>query len=218
MIDRGQVLERARRVHTAVASDVLDSLGFRGQALSAGFKLTSGIHGLVGFAFTMRAAADCRPLEGDPYQSQIAATDDLAPGDVVVAATGAADCAFWGDLFSTAALARGCGGAVIDGLVRDTDRMDTAAFTTYSRGRRPVDSMQRLTVVDFGRPTEVGGVLIHPGDLLLADRDGVVVVPAHVCESVLTMSEEKMAKEDGMRAALAEGMRLSDAWQKYRVL
>jgi regulator of RNase E activity RraA len=211
-------LARAGELYTAVICDVLDSLGHRGQAMEPGFVRTSGSGKLAGFAFPMRAARDERRIDGDPYVTQIQATDALSAGDVVVAATGRAACAFWGDLFSAAAAARGVKGAVIDGMVRDTERMSSAGFTTYSRGRSPVDSMQRLSVVDFGLPTEVGGVLVSPGDLVLADADGVVVIPAAAIEEALALSEEKVNKEDGMRGALERGALLADAWQEYRVL
>src|SRR6185312_15677466 len=86
----------------------------------------------------------------------------------------------WGELLSTAAKARGARGAVVDGLVRDIGKMEELGFPVFAAGIKPVDSMGRGIVTAYNVPVECGEVLVHPGDFVFADFDGVVVIPQAV--------------------------------------
>ena len=99
---------------------------------------------------------------------------------LVAAAGGSTASGMWGELLSTAAANRGCRGALVDGAVRDVVKMNALGFTVYARGTCPRDSLHRQRVVAVDVAVEIGGVTIGPGELLLADDDGVVVVPREV--------------------------------------
>lgn len=205
-------------LYAAVIADVLDAEGREEQAMRAEIRHHAGDEVLVGRAFTM-LAGDQVELAGDPYAAQIAATDRLRPGDVVVAAAeNPAGSAFWGELFSTAAIARGGRGAIVDGLVRDRRKIDRLGFPTFATGARPVNSLARLTVHAHGVPIRCGGVVVSPGDLVFAEPDGVVVVPRELEEKVIATALEQASKEDAMRAEIAAGSLLIDAWRRHRVL
>jgi regulator of RNase E activity RraA len=137
---------------------------------------------------------------------------------VVSGVGGMTDVAVWGELFSNAAKARGARGFLTDGCHRDTRMVLDLGFPVFSRGPRPVDISGRGTVTSIGRPVEVAGVLVHAGDVVFAEVDGVVIIPQDVAEETLSRAFEKVAKEDGAREDLRQGRLLSEVWSKYRVL
>lgn len=115
------------QIFAAVVSDVCDQLGYRHQALRPGISKVAGRDVLIGRARTARSAR-VESIPDDPYSGQIDFIDSLEVGDVVVAETGGSLDAFWGELFSAAARARGCLGAVVDGYVRDVERIEPLGF------------------------------------------------------------------------------------------
>ena len=218
--DDGALFDRmADQLYVAVISDILDGLGYRNQVMQPGvLPVQPDRRPLVGRAATVLIAPQYEVVE-QPYTAQIAAIDGLRPGDILVSAAGGAPgVAVWGELFSNAALARGARGMVTDGYHRDTRMLLDLGFPVFSRGARPVDLSGRGTVVVAGRPVEVAGVLVRPGDVLFAEIDGIVVVPAAVAEEVVEQAFAKVATEDNARADLRNGALLSEVWAKYRVL
>ena len=121
-------------------------------------------------------------------------------------------------LLSTIALQRGAVGALCDGYVRDTTAVRRLRFDVFSRGSVPLDIHGRLEVIGHGDPVEIDDVVIHAGDLVVADDDGVVVVPADVEDAAIARALEKAAAEDGFRTAIQAGMLPSEAWTIHRVL
>jgi regulator of RNase E activity RraA len=146
----------------------------------------------------------------------MAAVDDLRPGDVLVVSS--CDASIWGELLSTAAHYRGCRGVVIDGYTRDTRAIAALGFPVFCRGIHPADSLGRLDVVAHDVPIRCGDVHVEPGDLILADDDGVVVIPWAVADRALALAEEKVRGEDLVRKALAEGMPVTEAFKRYGIL
>ena len=122
--------------------------------------------------------------------------DSLVKDDVVVGTVGAPS-AFWGELFSTAARARGAAGVVVDGLVRDRARIEEMGFPVFARGTRPTDSLgSDLAISRRDVAIEIAGVLVSPGDLVVADVDGVTVVPAEATADVAARAIEKATTEE----------------------
>jgi regulator of RNase E activity RraA len=144
------------------------------------------------------------------------AVDALRPGDVMMVST--CDWSFWGELLSTAARHRGCRGVVIDGFTRDTRAIKAMGFPVFCRGIHPADSLGRLDVIAHDVPITCGDVRVNPFDLVLADDDGVVVVPRAVAEEALGHAEHKVSGENLVRLKLAEGMSVTEAFQRYGVL
>lgn len=91
-------------------------------------------------------------------------------------------------------------------------------FPVFHVGFHPADSLGRLDVVGHNLPIQCGDVLVYPGDLVLADHDGVVVVPSALAEVTLRMAEEKVSGENLVRKALAKGMSTTEAFQKFGIL
>ena len=205
-------------LYTAVISDSLDELGYRDQAMREFMRPLSAHDKFAGWARTF-SCVDVYHISSDPYAMEIEALDSVLPGEIVVASTaGSLQNAPWGELLSTAARARGARGAVIDGLVRDVRKIQDLGFPVFARGIKPVDSKGRGTIIDYNVPIECAGTRISPGDLVFADYDGVIVVPAEVLPNVIELATEKVAKENGSRAELLRGAYLRDVFDKYGVL
>ncbi|MFN4258063.1 MAG: RraA family protein [Gemmataceae bacterium] len=211
-----QWVERLEKLYTAVVADVLDRLGQRNQVMKADLRPLFPQAKLAGFALTVQTvpARDLAPAE--PYKGELAAVDALQAQDVMVVS----EChwSFWGELLSTAARYRGCRGVVIDGHTRDTLAIQAMGFPVFCRGIHPADSLGRLDVAAHNVPIACGGVTVFPGDLVLADHDGIVVVPRAYAEKALTAAEEKVRGENLVRQKLAEGMSATEAFQRYGIL
>jgi 4-hydroxy-4-methyl-2-oxoglutarate aldolase len=125
---------------------------------------------------------------------------------------------YWGELLATAARYRGARGIVADAYTRDTLKLIEMDFPTFVAGVSAYDSLGRIDVDAVGIDVECGGVIVCPGDLILADYDGVVVIPAQVAHEAIAAAEEKVSGEDRVRVKLAEGMPVWEAFRTYGVI
>lgn len=207
-----------RNLYTAVLSDALDEMGYRQQAMRETMRPLSPDLVFAGWARTiscMDVHYECR----NPYDLEIEALDSLLPGEVAVVATGDSKRnAPWGELLSTAAFSRGARGAVIDGLVRDVKKIQELGFPVFATGIKPVDSRGRGVVVDYNVPVECQGVVVTPGDLVVADFDGVIVVPAVAVTEAVRLATDKVSRENHSRSDLMNGLLLRQVYDKYGVL
>jgi 4-hydroxy-4-methyl-2-oxoglutarate aldolase len=212
------LIDRLAALHPAVVSDCLDSLGHRHQVMAPRIRpLATGMR-LAGVAATVRCVAvDGVPDDhGEWHRGTIEAVDALEPGDVLVASH--CDAAFWGELLATASRERGARGVVADAYARDTLELIDMDFATFARGIWCADALGRISVDAMDVPVECGGVEVRPGDYVLGDHDGVVVVPAGVAVEAIALAEAKVAGENDVRAALAGGMTLAEAFRSYGLL
>jgi regulator of RNase E activity RraA len=208
-------------LYSAVLSDLLDDLGLREQAMRPFIRPLDEQVPLFGRARTGIYMNVFAVPEGDnPYEVEIALVDDLKPGDVaVLACDGPTDrIAPWGELLSTAARCRGAVGCVTDGLVRDIRAIRKMSFPVFHGGIGPLDSKGRAKMMAMDVPVKCGGVLVHPGDLVFGDADGVVVIPQAMAEEVVAAALAKIKTENSTRAELEQGLLLMDVYKKYGVL
>ena len=209
----------SKETYSAVYSDVCDASGLRNQTLDPGIKFLAGPSNvLIGWART----AVSRPVTDipeRPYSGEIDFIDSLSIGDVVVLDCSNKPAAAWGELFSAAAVGRGARGALVDGLVRDIDKINVLnEFSIYGRGTRPTDSLGRVAIADYDVPVCVFGLTVNSGDLVICDNDGAVVVPRLNAFDIIKKAKAKAAIETNARALLLDGGLLRDVWEKYRVL
>ncbi len=208
----------AANLYTAVLSDSCDQGGFQNQTFGPEIRPTDESLVMVGRARTSLWVEVDYVLE-NPYEGEMLAMDSLQPGEIAVMATGGSQqIATLGELMSTAALKRGATGAVTDGLIRDVRRIRELKFPVFSAGYRPVDSKGRGVVTAHQLAVEISGVRIDPGDLVMGDVDGVVVVPRAVERKVLETAWEKVSAENNTREELERGVLLSEVYAKYGVL
>jgi regulator of RNase E activity RraA len=207
-----------RELYTGVICDVLDSLGFRNQAMEADIRPVLPHVTLVGRARTA-LSVDVYEIVENCYDKEIAWVDALQPGDVAVGCTNRSTrTGLWGELLSTASKARGARGAVMDGYVRDARRITDMRFPVFAAGMRPVDSRGRSVVIDHDVPVVCAGVQVRSGDIIFGDIDGVAVIPQQVAEETVARALEKARQEDDSRAALQAGAYLRDVFARYGVL
>lgn len=201
-----------------IISDSLDELGVRQQVMAREVvPLVSGLR-VVGRAQSVQFA----PTESDtddPYGRAMDFIDSLTQGSVAVIATGPDPrTAYWGELFSAAAMGRGAAGAICDGPVRDSPKVRRLGFPVFSCGTRPVDFRARMRVVATGQPVRCGGVLIAQGDIVFADDDGVVVVPTAVESETLRLAVARATAERTVLSELLRGAGLREVWERWHVL
>jgi 4-hydroxy-4-methyl-2-oxoglutarate aldolase len=212
------LIERLERLHPAVVADCLDRLGVRTQVLEPHIRPLYADARVAGYAATVH----CIDVEAVPedradwYRGEMSAVDSLQPGDVMVVSTCRGS--YWGELLATASRYRGARGLVADAYTRDTLALMEMRFPTFAAGIHCADSLGRIDVDAVGVPISCGGVDVGPGDLVLGDNDGVVVIPAALGAEVIGLAEGKVAGEDLVRAKLAEGMPVSEAFRTYGVI
>ncbi len=206
-----------QELYSAVLCDVLDKMGHRHQALGSGFYPATSAKRLTGRAFPV-LAAESYTMPERPYNRLIDALDSINVHEVFITNPLSDRAAFWGELLSNACQARGGAGAVVDGLVRDVERIEDIGFPVFAKGSRPVDSLGRSEVLDYGVSVVCGGVRVNPGDLIVADRDGVVVVPCAVEEEVVEEALHKVRGENQVREGIRRGESLRRLFDQYGVL
>jgi 4-hydroxy-4-methyl-2-oxoglutarate aldolase len=208
----------ASRLCTAVVSDILDDLGHREHVLDPAIRPLGRADVIAGFANPF-LVTDVDQIPAEPYAGEIGALDDVRPGEIIlVAAGGSARAACWGELFSTAARARGARGTLIDGYCRDASSIAALGYPVWCRGLLPLDCKGRTAVTAWRQAAVVGGLPVRPGDLVVADADGAVVVPAELARETVSRAMAKASKEHGLRDALAEGSTLRAAYDRFGVL
>ena len=202
-------------LNSSILSDVLDGMGVRGQAMGTEIRPMHDDMVLIGYAATM-LMADQYDYEKDTFSLQFQAIDSLKEGEVMmVAAKGTERAALWGELLSTAARYRGARGVIIDGVARDIKLIREMGFPVFALGVNPISSKGRVIAVDYACPVEISGVMVHPGDLVVADVDGVVVVPKDLIDEVIEKALEVAASETLTRDELRKGTGLYDVFKKY---
>ncbi|MCS7046017.1 MAG: RraA family protein [Gemmataceae bacterium] len=205
-------------LYSAVVCDALDAEGFPRQSPRVPLRplTTTGV--LIGRCKTT-LWADMAHADPRPYELELAAVDSCRPDEVIIAAAGGSmRSGIWGELLTTAASNGGCAGVIIDGAVRDVRRLRQMNFPVFARGTCVYDSKDRQRVIDLDVAVEIDGVRFAPGDLVVADEDGVVVVPRAVEEAVVRRAWEKVHAENQVRGAIAAGMKATEAFRTYGVL
>lgn len=207
-----------QELYAPVIGDILDKLGFRQQTMAARLRPIYPEAVVVGRAMTM-LGAEVYAIPEQHYRLCIESLDNLQPGEVpVITAGGAQSAAFWGELLATATRARGGRGAIVDAYTRDVNHLIRMQFPSFATGIRPTDSLGRIDVVDYRVPIQCGDVLVNPGDIVFADYDGVVVLPAAIWREVVEQALEKVRGENMVRDELRNGATLRGVFTKYGIL
>lgn len=206
----------------ALASDCLDHMDIRNQVLKSDIEMISGEGVMLGYAFPVRVEAVFAAPDV-PYVGLLKALDAVGKDQVYVTPSnrnngGNHPAAFWGELLSTACKHKGVAGALTDGPVRDTTRMQSLGFKVFGVQTSPLDINSRYEVIEHNVPAKIDGVVINPGDLIVGDVDGVVIVPKNAIAEVIARVEEKNSGENLFRNAVRDGMPPSQAFAKYGVL
>lgn len=200
-MDANKLVEGFRSVTTASVADAVDRVVKRPGYMTHQIK-PIGAGKVVGPAVTVLERAS---LEAQPPALALQAIDEAEPGAVLVIGmedpAGAENVAVFGGLMATGAVTRKLAGAVLDAGVRDVEEILGLGFQVFSRTIIPSTTVGRYVTVDRSVPVQCGGVRVHPGDIIVADTDGVVVVPREAAAEVLEAAtaieetERRMAEE-----------------------
>jgi regulator of RNase E activity RraA len=156
--------------------------------------------------------------ERQPPTHALELIDHSEPGSVlVISINGFRDVAIWGGIMTAGAVANGFEGAVLDGGVRDVEEIQRDYhFPVFSRSIVPATTVGRFKSVSSNMPVKVGGVTVNPGDLMVGDRDGVVVVPAGLIEKVLQLALDIEKREQEQTKLIREAKSLIKGLEKYK--
>ena len=196
---------------TATISDALDRLGITGQVL--GLAPLDPKFRLAGRAFTLRYRPTGLVERGNVGDY----IDDVPPGEIVVLDNaGRLDCTVWGDILTAVSHRRGVGGTVIHGVCRDVQRALDLNYPIFSRGRYMRTGKDRVEVESLGQPVSLGEIQVRPGDILVGDADGLLVVPRVREAEVLQTAREIEDAEQAIERETAKGIRLDEARRTFR--
>jgi regulator of RNase E activity RraA len=210
------LVERLSKIpYTGAISDILDEMGFQSQVLPKEIQSLHPGHTVAGRALT---------IAGEPTTSEdpeiifipfLKMLGDVKPGDVLVNQPNDNFAAHLGELSSETAQFRGARGAVIDGGARDTDYILKIGFPVFARYKTPVDIIGRWRLVAHNVPINIGRVRIEPGDYIVGDRDGVLVIPQSIVEEVVARAEAVVVTENLVRKSILKGKHPVDAFREF---
>ena len=196
------MLDRFKDINTCDLSDALDSMGILGQVHGL-VPLWPGAPTLVGRALTMKLNPRAK------YSTVIGTLEGIAvgqPGDVIVFDNdGRTDINTFGSIAAYCAQKQGIVGCITDGASRDVDEMQESNFPIYGRGAVTTSVRDRTGFVGYQIPIRIGGVDVNPGDIVMADVNGVVVIPAARLEEALRMAKFFREMETRVKAAVDAG-------------
>lgn len=194
---------------TPAVSDALDKLGIPGQAFGI-MPLANYTKVTVGPAFTVRYVP-----ASDPPGSVGDFVDDVAEGDIVVIDNGGrTDCTVWGDIMTQYAGLRGIAGTVIDGVCRDVNRAIGDDYPLFTAGRWMRTGKDRVQVGGVNESVGIGKVRVNPRDIVVADANGVVIVPRARAREVAEVARKIEQSEEGIREMIAGGATIAEARKK----
>jgi regulator of RNase E activity RraA len=201
---------KLQEVSTASLTSELLKLGFR-TTFMGGVRPLRPDRRLLGYAFTLRyiPAREDRDLEVDYdnwTNAQRVAVETIGPDQVlVIDARGELDAASFGHILCTRMMTRGVAGLVTDGALRDSPAIARLDFSSYARGAHATTSSVLHHPVDFEVPIGCGGVMVEPGDVIVGDAEGVVVIPIEVADEVAARCHERDRLENWLQRRVAAG-------------
>ena len=206
-----ELIERLSKLDSCTVSDALDRLGLKGATL--GIRPMWPCPRICGRAVTvkLKPQGSVRPARHLGTE----AIDTAAPGDVLVMElSGRTDVPGWGGLLSLAAKVKGLAGIVIDGACRDIDDSAEVEFPVFAKAVVPITARGRVMQDSVNEDIQFAGTQVHPGDLVVADGSGVIIVPHERAEDIISAGEEIAAREAAMAKAVREGTSIVEVLEK----
>ena len=218
--ERRDLRQRYLNVDTANVADILDELGHPDLGLSPSFwPIRERLEKMAGWAYTIRGQMTPYPGTGDPKKME--AVSGIGPDELSIWSGGGAEgVCFFGELIARGMQHRGSVGALVDGGIRDIEWLARMNYPVFARYRTPVQSIGRWQVNAWQVPVYLPGatsarVVVRPGDFVLADFDGAIVIPAELAIEVLIKAEALTEKEQRIREDLDAGATLPDVLARY---
>jgi regulator of RNase E activity RraA len=218
------IIARLRRLDTSIVSDVLDEAGYPDHAIHRSVALLDGKQKLAGAAQCFRNGTLVKLPQAPasrPKPSRAEMENKAAAGVVVVLATGGYEGgAMFGGLLAKKLKEKSSAGILTDGLVRDANEIIDMEFPLAAAGLTPVNSGRRAELVEANAPVPMplqggGTITINPGDYILGDRDGIIVIPQQHVEAVIGMAEELINKETLIQRDMESGLSREEAFKRH---
>ena len=201
--------------YTGAICDILDELGYKNQSLPATIQALTPGQTVAGRALTLYGEPSDIDDADIVYRPFLQMLGEIQPGDVLVFSTNDNVSAHLGELSSETAQFRGARGAVIDGGARDTEYIARLGFPVFARYKTPRDTRGRWKLSEWKCPITIGAVAIQPGDFVVGDRDGVVIIPQGIAGDVIVKAEEVVHTENLVRAAILDGVLPLTAFERF---
>ncbi|MGI5837500.1 MAG: RraA family protein [Chloroflexota bacterium] len=203
---------RLERLSTTNLADALDKVGIRGAVI--GIRPQFGKPKVVGRAVTIKITAS--GVEKAKHHLGVEAIASAQKGDVIaIDNRGDSYNNCWGEILSCAAKMKGVSAVIIDGATRDVDICEELDFPVFARGVVPITARGRIMQEAYNVPIRLGDVQVRPGDILVGDVNGVVVIPPEKLEEILFEAEKIMEKEEAMKRDLLAGLDILEVDKKY---
>ena len=204
--------KRFERMATTNLADALDKVGIRGAVI--GIKPMYDCPKILGRAVTIKITAT--GMVKSKYHLGVRAIDAASPGDIIIIDNrGDLNNNCWGEILSMGAKMKGVSGVVVDGAARDIDACREFGFPVYARGTVPITARGRIMEESFNEVIRIGDIQVRPGDIVMADINGVVIIPVEKLGEVLEAAEEILQKEEAMVEELRKGVPILEVDQKY---
>ncbi|MDI7260378.1 MAG: RraA family protein [Thermodesulfobacteriota bacterium] len=208
----GRYRKRFEKMATTNIADALDKVGVRGAVI--GIKPMYDCPKIVGRAVTIKITA--AGMAKSKYHLGVRAIDAASPGDIIIIDNrGDLNNNCWGEILSMGAKMKGISGVVVDGAARDIDACREFGFPVYARGTVPITARGRIMEESFNEIIRIGDAQVRPGDVVMADINGVVIIPVEKLDEVLDAAEQILQKEEAMVEELRKGVPILEVDQKY---
>jgi len=189
LIPDKELLSRYEALYTGAVNDVMREFCLLQQALPGRIKPLREYHAIAGFAFTVKSAPNVKISGEMEFRTQM--LDDMKEDDFVIWDTSRDDKAtLWGGVMTATAKGKKLKGACIDGGIRDTHQILDADFPVFYEYRISNGSLGRCLITHYQIPIKIGDVTVKPGDVVLGDIDGVLIIPREIAYDVLIRAEE----------------------------
>ncbi len=208
-----EILARYEQLYTGAISDVLREFALLDQALPGHLKPLRPERTVAGLAFTVKSAPNVKITGEMTFRTQMLTE---LKGDTLVVwdTSGDERATLWGGVMTATAVGLGVKGAIIDGGIRDTHQILEKDFPVFYKHRIPNGSLGRCLITHYQIPIKIGDAVIRPGDVVVGDIDGVVVVPRDLAMDVLLRAEEMKSNEKKIFSWVAEGQTIHQISEK----
>lgn len=209
---------RYRQLYMPAVADAIYREGGTEQVLPSTLRPLFAEQRVVGIAFTLIGTEieQCGWDEGvERIDSYLRVFDQLQPDDVIVSVNGASPVGHFGELTGNSAQVHGCTGVILDGNLRDIEGLRAIGLQVFYRDLSPLNAIGRWEMADSQVPVTIGDITIHPGDLIFAEFDGILVIPEAEAEAVLLAAEAVVEGEALVRADMRDGMSPSEGLAKH---
>jgi regulator of RNase E activity RraA len=218
-ISRDELCARYQKLWVPVVCDAMYQLGIPEPVLPSWLRPLLPEQRIAGIAFTVLGRGINPPVGWDEgierISSYLRVFEQLQPGDLIVSVTTESHVGHFGELTGNAAKARGCVGVILDGNLRDIEGLRDIGLQVFYRDVSPLNGIGRWEMLGAQIPVQVGDLTVHPGDVIVAEFDGVVVVSAADAERVLLKAEEIAGAESRVRREVSTGASPMSSFERH---